>query len=71
MQVRYPRGNYRQNLGRPGAPLQRAAEARRCFATPCDMGRKGNVSKRADSRYKADQCLSWVKVKNPASERQA
>ena len=34
-------------------------------------GAKGNVSKPADSRYKANRCLRWVKVKNPASERQA
>ena len=47
---------YQQNLGRPGAPLQRALPsmrmATRFFATPCDMGREGIVSKRADSRYK-------------------
>ena len=33
--------------------------------------RHGIVSKRAESRYKADPCLSCVKVKNPASEWQA
>ena len=62
MQVRYPRGNYRQPQKKARrctiANTLASADATLCFATPCDMGLEWIVSKRADSVL-ADQCLIW------------
>jgi bifunctional non-homologous end joining protein LigD len=37
------------------------------FKTACNMGLKGLVSQRRDSRYRPGPSPIWIKVKNPAS----
>jgi bifunctional non-homologous end joining protein LigD len=41
------------------------------FRHACALGLEGIVSKKLMSRYKSGACKSWLKVKNPAYERQA
>jgi bifunctional non-homologous end joining protein LigD len=45
------------------------ADGATMFRHACALGLEGIISKRIDSPYKSGQCLSWVKVKNPAYER--
>src|SRR5829696_5431682 len=40
------------------------------FRHACALGLEGIVSKRRDSRYRSGRSLTWLKIKNPAYERQ-
>src|SRR4051794_29326976 len=40
------------------------------FRHACAMGLEGIISKRADKPYRSGRCAHWLKVKNPAYERE-
>src|SRR5271157_5818412 len=45
------------------------AEGALVFAKACEMGLEGIVSKRLGGPYWSGRCRNWVKVKNPAFQR--
>ena len=47
-----------------------AAEGAIVFAKACELGLEGIVSKRLGGVYSSGPCRNWVKVRNPAYERQ-
>jgi bifunctional non-homologous end joining protein LigD len=47
-----------------------AAEGAIVFATACELGLEGIVSKRVGSRYWTGNSREWLKPKNPASQRE-
>jgi len=49
------------------APFEQGEIGPDLFRAACDMMLEGLVSKRRDSRYRADPSRDWIKVKNPAS----
>ena len=46
-----------------------ASEGGLVFAKACEMGLEGIVSKRLGGLYWSGRCKNWLKVKNPAFQR--
>jgi bifunctional non-homologous end joining protein LigD len=40
------------------------------FAHACRLGAEGIVSKKVDRTYRSGPCRVWIKVRNPASQRE-
>jgi bifunctional non-homologous end joining protein LigD len=61
----------RKLLGKTNGGLQFVAhaeiEGEEAFATACEAGLEGTVSKRLTAPYQSGPSKSWIKVRNPKS----